>query len=172
MDLESCNTKNQTKPGLTVRGSESIRILKDLALAHSRTKFPTLPEYARTVYNYSDTTANGLTKCIIDYLRYSAHQAERINSTGRFKDDSKVVTDVLGTSRRIGTGKWIPGAGTKGTADISCTVWGRSIKIEVKKKDRQSEDQQKYQEQVERAGGIYWICRTFDEFLDHYEDLR
>ena len=151
--------------------SGSIRVLKDLALAHSRTKHPTLPEGARCTHSYSDRTANGLTRCILDFLNFSGHQAERISSTGRYLDNSKIVTDILGSKKRIGSGKWIPGTGTKGTADISATVFGRSIKIEVKIKDQQSEDQKKYQEQIHRAGGKYWIIRTFDEFLDQYHDL-
>ena len=149
----------------------SIQQLKALAIAHSRTRYPEMPEYARSTRNYTDRTANGLTKCIIDYLIFSGHQAERINSTGRYMDKSKVVTDVLGRSMRIGSGKWIPGTGTKGTADISATIWGKSVKIEVKMRDKQSPDQKAYQEQIERAGGKYFICHSMDEFLTHYNRL-
>lgn len=124
------------------------------------------PEYARSTRNYTDRTANGLTKCIIDWLIFSGHQAERINSTGRYLDNSKVVSDVLGTKKRIGSGKWIPGTRTKGTADISATIRGKSVKIEVKMKDRQSPDQKAYQEAIEKAGGLYWICHSMDEFLN------
>jgi hypothetical protein len=151
--------------------SEGIKQLKDLAIAHSRAKHPTLPDMARTIHNYSDRNANGLTRCVLDFLNFSGHQAERINSTGRYKDNSSVITDVLGTSRRIGSGQWIPGAGTKGTADISATIWGKSIKIEIKINDRQSDDQKNYQAMIERAGGHYWLIRSFDEFLDQYHDL-
>jgi hypothetical protein len=147
----------------------AISQLKELAIAHSRTKYPTIPEYARCTRNYSDRTANGLTKCIIDYLNFSGHQAERINSTGRPIDNTKIVKDVLGSSRRIGSMKWIPGSGTKGTADISATIWGKSVKIEVKMKDKQSPDQKQYEQSVIRAGGVYWICRSFEEFLSYYK---
>jgi hypothetical protein len=67
--------------------------------------------------------------------------------------------------------KWIPGSGTKGTADISATIWGKSVKIEAKMKDRQSEDQKKYQAQIERAGGLYWLVRSFKEFLTLYNQI-
>jgi len=145
--------------------------LKELSLAHSRTRYPDLPEYARCTRSYNDRTANGLTKCIIDFLTFSGWQAERINSTGRPIDNTKIITDVLGSKRRIGSMKWIPGTGTKGTADISATINGRSCKIEVKMKDRQSEDQKRYEEQVIRAGGLYWIVRSFEEFLNKYNGL-
>jgi hypothetical protein len=145
--------------------------LKSLALADSRAKHPTLPEAARCTRNYSDKSANGLTRCILDFLIFSGHQAERVNSTGRPIDNTKVVKDVLGRSMRIGSVKWIPGTGQKGTADISATIWGRAVKIEVKMKDRQSPEQRKYQEAVERAGGRYWLVRSFQEFLTLYCEL-
>lgn len=121
---------------------------------------------------YTDKTANGLTICILDFLRLQGHQAERINSTGRYVDNTKIVSDVLGFKKRIGSGQWIKGSGQKGTADISSTILGLSVKIEVKMRDRQSPDQIAYQEQVERAGGMYWIVRSFEEFMNKYNELK
>ena len=120
---------------------------------------------------YSDKTANGLTKMVIDWITLNGGQAERISNMGRYIDSSKVVTNVLGQRMKIGSGKFIPGAGTNGTADISAIVKGRSVKIEVKMKDKQSDAQKKYQESVERAGGIYYIVRSFDEFIEKYISL-
>ncbi len=149
----------------------ALATLRQLAIEHSRMKHPTLPESARYVKPYSDRTANSLTRAIIDFLNFSGSQAERINSTGRPLDQTTIVTDILGSKRRIGSIKWIPGTGQKGTADISATIRGRSVKIEVKIKDRQSPDQLKYQQQIEQAGGLYWIVRSFDEFLSFYNEL-
>lgn len=133
--------------------------------ACSRTKLP--PDYVvRTKYN--DSTANGLTKCVIDYINLSGGQAERISNTGRYIDESRIVTDVLGNRKKIGSGKYIKGTGTNGTADISATFKGKSIKIEIKMKDKQSEAQKEYQQSIERAGGIYFICHNFEEFLDKF----
>jgi hypothetical protein len=68
--------------------------------------------------------------------------------------------------------QWIPSGSTKGSADISATIAGRSVKIEVKAgKDRQSEAQKKYQADIERSGGVYIIARTFGEFLWWYESF-
>lgn len=152
--------------------SKGLAILRDLALQHSRWKHPTMKEEWRCTHNYTDKTANGLTKCIIDFLRFNGYQAERINCTGRYVDKSKTVTDTLGFTRRIGSGQYIPTSGQKGTADISCIVRGHAIKIEVKMKDKQSEDQKKYQAQVEQAGGIYMIIKSFDMFLELYNGLK
>ena len=121
---------------------------------------------------YSDKTANGLTKAIIAWINLNGYQAERISTTGRWIDNSKVVTDVLGNRKKIGSGKYIKGTGTNGSADISATIKGKSIKIEVKiGKDKQSEAQIKYQQMIEKAGGIYFIAKNFDNFYDFYITL-
>ena len=106
--------------------SDSVKELQQLALTHSRTRYPEFPEAARSTRNYSDKTANGLQKCIIDFLNFSSHQAERINCTGRYVDNTEVVTDCLDRKMIIGSGAWLPTSGQKGTADISATIWGRS----------------------------------------------
>ena len=145
----------------------SLKQLSDLqhAYACSRTKMPT--DYVvRT--KYTDATANGLTKCVTDYINLIGGQAERISNTGRYIDESRIVTDVLGNRKKIGSGKYIKGQGTNGTADISATYKGKSIKIEIKMKDKQSEAQKEYQQAIERAGGIYFICHNFDEFLEKF----
>jgi hypothetical protein len=142
-----------------------------LKMASSQAKHPNMHPDCIPRPVYSDKTANGLTKMVIDWITLNGGQAERISNMGRYIDSSKVVTNVLGQRMKIGSGKFIPGAGTNGTADISAIVKGRSVKIEVKMKDKQSDAQKKYQESVERAGGIYYIVRSFDEFIEKYISL-
>lgn len=103
--------------------------------------------------------ANALTRQIIRFIQSRGGQAERI-----------AVTGLL---RKFGNGyKWTRTNMTVGTADISATIQGRSVKIEVKiGTDRQSDEQKRYQKQVEDAGGIYYIARTFEEFLKWYNSL-
>jgi len=147
----------------------AIQHLKKLAMENKQLKYPNVPPEWLAPAIYKDKTANGLTKCIIDFLTFNGWQAERINSTGRQIDRRQTVTDVLGHSRIIGSHEWIKGSGVKGTADISATVAGRSIKIEVKiGADKQSEAQCKYQSIVERAGGIYFIAKDFQGFYSWY----
>ena len=87
------------------------------------------------------------------YLKWDGWQCENIKNTGTY---------------RPGIG-WTVGRGTAGSADLSAVIRGRSYKIEVKwGKDKQSEAQRKYQENIERAGGVYWIIKDFDDFLDKY----
>ena len=139
----------------------------DWQIRCSESRMP--PEYiVRT--KYTDKTANGLTKAIVKWINLNGYQAERISTSGRWVDNSKVVTDVLGNSKKIGSGKYIKGSGTKGSADISATIKGRSVKIEVKYgRDVQSDVQKQYQEMIEKAGGVYFIAKTFDEFVLWYE---
>ena len=147
----------------------AIQELKELALIDNRAKYPNLPDYARTIHKYNDRTANGLTRCIIDWLRFNGHQAERISVSGRYIDKSKVVSDCIGNKRVIGSGQWIKPTMQVGTADISATIRGLSVKIEVKiGNDRQSEAQRQYQKQIETAGGVYMVAKTFDDFLEQY----
>lgn len=150
----------------------ALQHLKELALEHDRRKYPNTPDRYRAMHKYSDKTANGLTKAVIDFLRLNNWQAERIAVTGRQVDTRKTYTDVIGRTMQVGSVKWIKGSMQRGAADISATVKGRSVKIEVKCKasgDRyQSEEQKRYQEEVERAGGIYLIVREFDDLYQWY----
>ena len=140
----------------------------DWQIRCSESRMP--PEYiVRT--KFTDKTANSLTKAIVKWINLNGYQAERISTSGRWVDNSKVVTDVLGNQKKIGSGKYIKGSGTKGSADISATIKGRSIKIEVKMKDKQSEAQKEYQKAIERAGGIYFIAKDFTSFYEFYSTL-
>lgn len=117
--------------------------------------------------------ANDLTRLVIDFLTYNDCQAERISSQGQYRDGKKTVVDCIGRKRTIGSGIWTPGTSTKGTADISATIRGRSVKIEIKwGADRQSDAQKEYQQSIEKAMGIYLIVRTFDDFLYWYDNFE
>ena len=164
----SSKTKIRKKP---YRKSSAVKELEALANAAARKKFPEIPQDWLAPRKFRDDSANGLTKCIIDFLRFKGCQAERINNTGRLIDNQKTFTDVVGRKRSIGHKKWIKGTGTKGTADISATIAGRSVKIEVKfGRDRQSKAHKDYQQQIEQAGGIYVIAQTFKEFHNWYNE--
>lgn len=132
----------------------------------------TLPERFKDMLPkaYTEKTANGLTKMVIDWVRFNGGQAERISTTGRYIK-AKTYKDVMGITKTIGQDKWIKGNGTVGSADISATIKGKSVKIEVKiGRDRQSEAQKIYQEAIENAGGIYYIAKDFDTFYSWYNE--
>lgn len=150
---------------------ESIKVLTDLDWSVRASQTKMRPDYVPKT-KFEDATANGLTKCIIAWITLNGYQAERINTTGRYIDNSKIVTDVLGRKIKIGSGKYIKGTGTKGSADISATIKGKSVKIEVKiGNDRQSEYQKQYEADIIKAGGIYYIAKDFDNFINFYKSL-
>jgi hypothetical protein len=143
-----------------------MKELIELHREYMKKNFPALPEHALPKYKNNDRTTNGLTKCIIDFLKYSGWQAERISTTGRW------IQDKNEHGWRKPTGKWIPSSGTRGSADISATIKGRSVKIEIKRgKDKQSEVQKKYEQQITNAGGEYWLIYSYNEFRERYSDF-
>jgi len=168
MRIQLPETPDKKKPKKTYKKSDAIRQLEALAYAYDAKRHPSIkPEYLAP-RRYRDDSANSLSKSILDFLNMSGHLAERINTCGRYVDQSQTFTDVLGKTRTIGTGQWLPTSGIKGSADISATINGRSVKIEVKQKDKQSEDQKRYQQRIEAAGGIYLIVRNYTEFYEWY----
>lgn len=146
-----------------------IEHLKSIAISRLRTRYPSVPVHALPVPKYSDKKANALTKCIIDFVNFNGGMAERVSNTGRWLK-GETVQNVIGITRHL-PGQYIPGAGLNGTADISATIRGRSVAIEVKVgRDMQSEAQKEYQQRIENAGGLYFIARNFEEFYEWYCD--
>ena len=144
---------------------DEVKVLENWALKNIKKKNPHFPYPVKP--KYTDKTANGLTKCIIDTIRLSGYQAERINSIGRPIESKITIDSSLGKSQNANV-KWIKGSSQNGTADISATIKGRSVKIEVKCKytgdNYQSQDQKEYQKSIEKAGGIYIVVRDFPQF--------
>lgn len=148
---------------------ENKKELVELAMKKKREKitmaFPT--DYIPKP-KYNDDTTNGLTKCVLDFLNFQDKCfAERISSTGRYVAGKTRIN--YHENKVVKEGKWIKGSGTKGTADISATIKGKAIKIEIKfGKDRQSMAQKEYQRQTVTAGGIYLIVKNYDDFREWY----
>lgn len=164
------NTPNANDNGKYTKKTALIH-LRSLKLDELRHRYKNAPEYGLCTPNYNDTTTNGLTRCLLDFLRLNGCQAERISNEGRIRDNRKTITDVMGHTKTIGSIQRIKSSGQLGTADISATIQGRSVKIEVKNentKERQRQAQIEYQRQVEAAGGIYCIATSFSQFLNWF----
>jgi hypothetical protein len=150
---------------------KALQILNEMAFERLRA-VSSMPIHCIPKPKFNDSSANNLTKSIIKYIELMGYQAERINNTGRYIDNKKTVKNIMGQSIQIGSGQYIKGTGTNGTADISATIKGKSIKIEVKfGKDRQSETQKEYQASIERSGGIYYIAKDFETFYNFFNTL-
>ena len=135
-------------------------------------KYPNMPEAYIPKTDWTDNSANALTKCVIAWIQFMGGQAERISSQGQYREGAKIPvgSGIMAHTKQL-PGKWTPGQSTKGTADISATIRGRSVKIEIKQKDKQSEAQKQYQQAIENAGGVYIIVRNFDDFVIWYNDF-
>ena len=170
-DFDSLKQGKSTK--LRYTKSESVKILERMAFDKLKERYPNNPYCPKATY--TDATSNGLTKCVVDYITFNGFQAERINSTGFLKDNRKTSTDVLGNKRTIGSVQWIKSNTQTGTADISATIKGRSIKIEIKCEatgdNKQSKWQIEYQRQIEAAGGLYLIIRNFNQFYEWFNEF-
>lgn len=150
-----------------------LKVLNEMYIRSEKLKFPLIKqnygdkyfEYKRS--EYKENGANALTKSIIAYIRLRGFQAERISSSGRVVNNVRHVKTETGFTQRIGSVKYIPGTSTNGTADISATICGMAIKIEVKfRKDRQSPAQKEYEKSIKTAGGVYYIARDFQSTYD------
>ncbi len=151
--------------------SEAVKQLERDYTAWHYARHPLIPEGSRVLRKFDDRTANGLTKCILAFLQMHGHQAERINTTGRPIDNRKTYTDVVGHTRQVGSLTWVKSTSTRGSADISATINGRSVKIEIKVgRDRQSAAQKSYQKAVEQAGGLYFVAKDYESFVGWYND--
>jgi hypothetical protein len=152
--------------------SNAVLLLEKLALKAKMNKLADIPEKYLLKPQYKDNSANGLTACIVDFINLTGGQAERISSSGRVIDNRKTFIDVVGRKRTIGTVKWIKPNTTNGTADISATIQGRSVKVEIKCKATydcyQSKAQKSYQHKIEAAGGIYFIATDFQSFYEWF----
>lgn len=126
-------------------------ILRYIKLEHRKADLGCFPLHEMVsickTSKYDFNTANGLTKAIIDYVRYRGGYANRINTTGLYRPELK---------RRVYSQT------KKGTPDIDGLINGIPFKIEVKiGRDKMSPDQQKQKTAIQEAGGNYFIAKDF-----------
>ncbi|MDR2585923.1 MAG: hypothetical protein LBC84_06880 [Prevotellaceae bacterium] len=118
-------------------------------------KHSSFPIDSRVTKRFRDDDANSLTQCIKSWFECNGGQMSRINTTGVF--DTR-----LGRYRYSGA--------SKGVADLVGVYGGKLVAIEIKfGHDRQSEDQKRYQVEVEAAGGTYYIARDLTSFMEWFE---
>ena len=113
-------------------------------------------------------SANGLTTFICNFLSWVGYRATRINVMGRLVDG----VEKQPSGAKVGVKKWLPSSTRKGTADISATIKGRSVMIEIKVgRDKPRPDQLAEQIRERNAGGIYEFIGTPDEFFELYFEI-
>ncbi len=85
-----------------------LDILKQLATEDNRKRHPDFPDDYRPAKKYKTSTANGLTKAVVDFLNFSGHWATRVNNQGTWVKDKWSK----------GGGYYRPSTQAKGIADI------------------------------------------------------
>lgn len=142
--------RKKRKPKVRYNKPESV---KQLEKEYFNWKYTgsVIPDKCRLKKKFRDDTANGLTNCLQAWCNVNGAHFQRMNTTGQY--DAK-----LKRYRRSGA--------TKGVTDTLIVHQGKTLNIELKiRRDKQSDDQKKIQASIEKAGGIYWIVKTFDDFL-------
>jgi len=135
----------------------AITELKTMYLRDHKQRYPSLPDPARVAPTYTDKTANGLTKCILDYLRLKGAFVSRLNNQGVY--DKKLQRYRKGMNRR-------------GLPDILATYQGKSLFIEVKaKNDKLSESQEKIKIEQENSDGLYYTSHNFSDTKQWIDNL-
>ncbi len=131
----------------------ALQILTELDYAAKRAAHPTVPYLPRT--KFSDTKSNGLTKCVIRCFELHHHEASRIASTGTYRADLK---------------RFVHSQQKRGYPDVSATVRGRSVYVEVKAgKDTLSEVQKQTIARLEKSGAMVFIARDYTAFWEWFK---
>jgi hypothetical protein len=146
--------------------------LKELLIAEQKAKYPNSPYLYANTFDKSKPEKKEKLR-IQKFCELMGHSVSIIENRGQRKDNTKVVEDILGHKKLIGSVEFIGSGMKKGIADLVGGINGRSISIEVKRvykkgKDRQSNAQKEYQQMVEKDGGIYIIVSGFDDFYNWY----
>jgi len=150
---------------------EAIKHLKELHLQISKVKHPSLPYHSCP--DYSATNTNGLTKCVIAFLKLKGAWCERTGSEGRVIDNRETVQDILGNHRTIGSIARVRSSGTTGTSDLKACINGKFIAIEIKcaaTGDKIRPAQLEYKKHIEASGATYLIVTSFAQFVSWYQD--
>ena len=132
---------------------KNLKELGKLADQLNAEKHPLLPPHALVKKRFKDTTANELTKTIIwDMYHVRQGVAYRINNGAVYDVKKKVYRK---------------GVQRKGVPDIIGIINGRFFGIEVKiGADRQSADQKEIEREINDAGGVYFVAKSYDDYLN------
>lgn len=131
----------------------NLKELSALATQMHAEAHPDIPPHVLVKKKFKDTTANDLTKTILFDMKWvRGGIAYRINNGAVY--DRKRQVYRKGVQRR-------------GIPDVIGIIDGRFFGIEVKiGKDRQSADQKEVQREIEESGGVYFIAKSYDDYIN------
>lgn len=103
--------------------------------------------------------AENLTNDIIARIQYDGWDAWRINTVGIWDPNKGIMRKIKESE--------------KGKSDVWCVCNGRTICLEVKvDRDTQSDEQKSFERRVVKAGGVYVIIKTQQDFLKFWTKYK
>lgn len=169
---------NQREVGTQANGTDPVQRWQDelraLKLADMEKRYPAAfaasGGYSQRIKPYSDTTSNGLTRCILDFLNFSGHWAVRVNVQGQARVQRIPKFNILsGQVEQHEKVQWTKSMTKRGVPDIDAIIAGRAAKIEVKiKGDRIRDEQTDQGQRIEAAGGLFFVACNMPLFLEWY----
>lgn len=145
----------------------ALAVLSMMDKIHRELKSPSMNPNYITATKFKETKANDIEKAIEKFASIIGFLAERTKTQGRLMSATYKDTAMgrLQTSKE----KFVTSTSRKGSSDMKLLIKGEPIYCEIKfGKDKQRPDQIKYQQDVERNGGVYIIVKTFEEFIIWY----
>lgn len=118
---------------------------------------------------YTDQNTNGLTRCVMDWLKFNGHYCNRLNSQGQ----ARLETIQLANGGSYKKASWTRSTSNLGTADVQAIINGKPVAIEIKchaTHDRMRPEQLKEKQRIEAAGGVYIVVRDMKSFVRWYEE--
>ena len=143
------------KPRKPYKRPEAVKLLEQLAYEADRLKYPNIRPEHLARRSFRDDNANSLTACIIAYCKLKGCFVSRLNNTGIYRN-----------------GKFTRSTSRRGLPDILITKGGQSIFVEVKVgKDRMSQHQEAVRNDQRKAGGLYMVASSFEQFKAWFDTL-
>ena len=164
MGCKKCNDMKDWKERYCNAHEEMSKIKYAQGYADGHYSAPIIPKVK---------TANGLTTFCANYIKWTNGHLERTNNMGvPVKKKIPKFNIFSGKLEQLDGGiEWRKGTGSKGTSDLKGHIvtpnhkYGLPVYIEIKIKDKQSEDQKEYERKINSTGGLYAVVHNPDEFF-------
>ena len=156
---------------------KAIAHLKQLIEEDTREKHPLVPSHCLPKPNTGQNIKSKERRELFRIEKFCSLtkgiKMNRIDNSGKRIDNTRVVEDILGNRKTIGSIEYRKSQMQNGIADLVGLIHGRYYAVELKRiykngKDRQSAAQKQYQREVEEAGGVYVIINSFEHFYEWY----
>jgi len=144
----------------------TIKEFEELFHKKKLIKYNTVPEKYVPVTKFKINKANGLTRAILEYIRYTNNYADRINNTGIYDTRTKKF-------RKSNTRKGIADIIASKKITINDRTIAVNVAIEIKiGKDQLSEYQKNMRDEITQKGGYYILAKDWDTFISQWENIK